>query len=159
MSGIFGGITRQQVAEIDRINGVEVAAPIAMLGEVLQTVQYPVDVTPLLPRHGSAVLRFRTTEHTMRGLASVPGPAGYLYLGQSLMRDFNADDLPVVERIGGREVPVCHNVGPTDVSSPFDPLSDWSAQCWAATAASPVRVNGRRELARSWSKYGSPCQS
>lgn len=130
LSGIFGGITRQQVAEIKGINGVEVAAPIAMLGEVLQTVTYPVDVTSLIRRQGSTVLRFRTTEHTMRGLASVPGPAGYVYVGQSVMRDFSADDLAVVERIGGRDVPVCHNLGPTDVSSPFDPLSDWSAQCW-----------------------------
>jgi len=130
LSGIFGGITSRQVAQIDGLDGVEIAAPIAMLGEVLQTVDYPVEVTRLVPRHGSAVLRFRTTERTTRGLASVAGPAGYLYVSQPLTRDLSADDLPVVQPVGGRKVPVCREVDPTDVLSPFDPLSDWYAQCW-----------------------------
>ena len=130
LSGIFGGITSRQVAQISDINGVEIAAPIAMLGEVLQTVDYPVDVTHLVPPRGSAVLRFSTIEHTTRGLGAVPGPAGYLYVSQSLARDFSADDLPVIEMIDGHKVAVCHELDPTDVSSPFDPLSDWGAQCW-----------------------------
>jgi putative ABC transport system permease protein len=131
LSGIFGGITREQVSTIEEVPGVTVAAPIAMLGQILQTVEYPVDVTQLLPDRGASLLRFSSTEHTMRGLAATPGPAGYIYLSDdTLARDLSADDLPVVEKRGGRHVAVCRSLPPASAESPFDPLSDWTAQCW-----------------------------
>jgi putative ABC transport system permease protein len=131
LSGIFGGIRRDQVAAVEDIPGVEIAAPIAMLGQVLQTVAYPVDVSELVPREGPFLLRFRSSEHTMRGLASVAGPAGYFYLSDAkLVRDLSADDLPVVETGPGKDPVVCLSLSPTSVDSPFDPLSVWSAQCW-----------------------------
>lgn len=131
LSGIFGGITLAQTAKIKAMAGVSVAAPIAMLGEVLETVDYPVDVTRLVGQSGRALLRFRTTEHTMRGLGTVPGPSGYLYVADSpVIRDLSGD-VPVTERVRGRRVPVCHNLDPSSgVTSPFAPLSTWSAQCW-----------------------------
>ena len=132
LSGIFGGITTKQVGIIETLDGVATAAPIAMLGEVLETVDYPIDVTGLVNATGPTLLRFSSVERTMRGLASVPGPSGYLYVSDNpIRRDFNADDLPVVERIEGRSVPVCSNLLGDEVDSPFDPLNSWSAQCWS----------------------------
>src|SRR5919197_4559063 len=48
LSGIFGGITLRQYAAVKRVPGVQVAAPIAMVGYVLQGVRVPVDLTELL---------------------------------------------------------------------------------------------------------------
>lgn len=131
LSGIFGGITNAQARTIGSLEGVQTAAPIAMLGEVLETVNFPVDVTSMVASDGPTLLRFRTTEHTTRGLASVPGPSGYVYVASKpLALDLNADDLPVVERVGGRSVPVCRDLAQGEASSPFQPIARWSAQCW-----------------------------
>lgn len=133
LSGLYGGITTRQARTIARLPGVETAAPIAMLGQILQTVAYPLDVTDLMSdATGPALLRYRTTEHSSRGLATVAGPAGYVYLTDRPMHlDFGSDDLATVERVGGRKVPVCRDISYGDVSSPFDPLSSWTAQCWS----------------------------
>ena len=54
LSGIFGGITLQQYAQIQKIPSVRLAAPIAMIGYVLQDVQIPIDVTNVLTPAASA---------------------------------------------------------------------------------------------------------
>src|SRR6478672_11330450 len=111
LSGIFGGITTAQVDTVKRIPGVEVAAPIAMIGEVLQTVDYPVDVTSLVGSSGPAVLRFTVTDHDLHGLATAPASAGYVYVGNQLSLDLGADDLPVKDSLpGGRDVTVCSDM-------------------------------------------------
>jgi ABC-type lipoprotein release transport system permease subunit len=131
LSGIFGGITTRQAEQIAAIRGVDVSAPIAMLGQVLETVDYPVDVTGLVGQRGDALLRFRTTDTTMRGLASTEGAAGYLYVSHTpVARDLAADDAPVTGQIGGRTVPLCRNLSSGAADSAFDPINRWSAQCW-----------------------------
>src|SRR3954470_16236506 len=52
LSGIFGGISTAQWRDVQRLAGVEVAAPLANLGYVLQTAEIPVDVSRALPAHG-----------------------------------------------------------------------------------------------------------
>jgi putative ABC transport system permease protein len=47
LSGIFGGITMAQYRAIKKIPGVEIAAPIATIGYVLEPVNIPIDLTAL----------------------------------------------------------------------------------------------------------------
>jgi hypothetical protein len=44
LSGIYGGITMAQWRQIEQIPGVQVAAPIAMVGYYLVNADFPVDL-------------------------------------------------------------------------------------------------------------------
>ncbi|MFB9675669.1 FtsX-like permease family protein [Streptosporangium vulgare] len=72
LSGIFGGITFDQYERIERINGVEVAAPIGMIGYVVQPVSVRIDVTGLLHEGDRTMLRVERTRVTDRGLTRIP---------------------------------------------------------------------------------------
>jgi ABC-type lipoprotein release transport system permease subunit len=81
LSGIFGGITMAQYQAIKRIPGVEIAAPIAMVGYVLETVPIVVDVTAALDGTAAQVLTVRDTRVSDRGLTQFPGlSVGYVYV-------------------------------------------------------------------------------
>ncbi|MFC5661704.1 FtsX-like permease family protein [Kitasatospora misakiensis] len=82
LSGQFGGITSAQWQQITGINGVEVAAPVAMLGYVQAGTSTRVDVTAQLdPAADRQLLRLRSTWHTDRGLSEAPDPgATYVYV-------------------------------------------------------------------------------
>lgn len=132
LSGLYGGITLEQADAVAKVAGVEVSAPIAMVGQVFQNVDVPVDVTDLVGESGPVLLRFATTETSMRGLATTSGPEGYLYVGSGVSLDLNVDDTPIVEQSGnGKPVPVCRDRGrPQSGGSPFDGAGRWQAQCW-----------------------------
>ncbi|MER6175640.1 FtsX-like permease family protein [Streptosporangium sp. NPDC001681] len=72
LSGIFGGITFDQYERIKRVNGVEVAAPIGMIGHVVHTAGVRVDVTDLLHEGDRTMLRVERTRVTDRGLTRIP---------------------------------------------------------------------------------------
>jgi ABC-type lipoprotein release transport system permease subunit len=81
LSGIFGGITIAQYQAIKKIPGVEIAAPIAMIGYVLETVAIPVDVTSVLDGTGAQVLTLTDTRVADRGLTRLPAQGeGYIYV-------------------------------------------------------------------------------
>ncbi|GAA2037961.1 hypothetical protein GCM10009839_44250 [Catenulispora yoronensis] len=63
LAGVFGGITRAQYERIRGLEGVDVAAPIAMVGYVLRTVDLPVDITSVVADAAS------------KSRAGIPGPA------------------------------------------------------------------------------------
>lgn len=132
LSGLYGGITTAQADAVAKIPGVEVSAPIAMIGQVLQTAEVPIDVTDLVGTDGPALLRFRTTEKTMRGLAQTPGPEGYVYVSTGVDLDLGSDDLAVIEKLpNGKTVPVCRDLPlPGSDGSPYDASARWSARCW-----------------------------
>lgn len=76
LSGQFGGITVAQWHRIQQLDGVQVAAPIAMVGYLLQTVEIPIDITDQLGTAGPEQL-FTTsiTRRTARGLSTFDQPA------------------------------------------------------------------------------------
>src|ERR1022692_2798440 len=81
LSGIFGGITLQQYAQIQKIPGVQLAAPIAMIGYILEGVQIPIDVTNVLTPAASQVLTLTDNRTTDRGLTRFPPSSiGYVYV-------------------------------------------------------------------------------
>src|SRR5919198_1351316 len=61
LSGIFGGITLRQYAAVQAMAGVQIAAPIAMVGYVLQDVRVPVDLTELLTARRRELFRIGVT--------------------------------------------------------------------------------------------------
>lgn len=79
LSGIFGGITSKQYHQIRAIPGVKVAAPIAMVGYTLPTLNMRVVLNDLLDRSQQQVLRVDFRWRSDRGLSEYPSPPVYVY--------------------------------------------------------------------------------
>jgi putative ABC transport system permease protein len=81
LSGIYGGITMAQWHQIEQIPGVEVAAPIAMVGytELNAYVSVPVPAAALAGS-GRQLYRISTTWVSDNGASRVTQPPAYLYV-------------------------------------------------------------------------------
>jgi putative ABC transport system permease protein len=81
LSGIYGGITMAQYHQIQQIPGVQVAAPIAMVGYAQLNAQVfePVPAAAL-GRSGPRLYRISTTWVSDNGASRVTQPPGYLYV-------------------------------------------------------------------------------
>jgi len=81
LSGIYGGITMAQYHQIEQIPGVQVAAPIAMVGYTLLLTQLS---SPLpaadLRRPGRQLYRVTTTWISQDGTSRVTQPPSYVYV-------------------------------------------------------------------------------
>ena len=73
LAGLFGGITLDQYQATAQVSNVDVAAPIAMIGYVLQTVYVPVDITPV--GGGDQLYRLTVTRTADRGNSVFPTTA------------------------------------------------------------------------------------
>ncbi len=110
LSGTYGGLTLEQAEAVKAVPGVEVAAPIAMLGFTYQAIPFSVDTAEWLPGDRTTLLRWRTTVTARNDTATTPGPAGYRYqtdralLGLEEMTDgWGSDDGPMPDWVyGGR---------------------------------------------------------
>jgi len=87
LSGIFGGITIAQYRQIAKLPGVQVAAPIAMVGYVLQSVQSAGNVDWLTVTLGPRQLRaprqlfsVQVSRVTDRGLVRLTDQRGFAYV-------------------------------------------------------------------------------
>ncbi|SCE72025.1 FtsX-like permease family protein [Micromonospora viridifaciens] len=80
-SGLFGGITREQLEQIRRLPDVELAAPIAMVGYTMVTVPVSFDVTDAVdPSLRQQVIRLDPTLAADRGLTRWPDAPAYVYV-------------------------------------------------------------------------------
>ncbi|GLL03205.1 FtsX-like permease family protein [Dactylosporangium matsuzakiense] len=80
LSGIYGGITPEQVRQIAALDGVEVAAPIAMVGYANQGRDYKLDLTNLVDRSlDRQLIRIGRTFLADRGLSSAKARANFVY--------------------------------------------------------------------------------
>jgi putative ABC transport system permease protein len=130
LSGIYGGISLEQYHRIQQIPGVQVAAPIAMVGYTLIRAGIPV----LLPaadnaRPGRQLYRYATTWVSAGGTIRVPQPPSFVYLTPDRLGLNSAgqtyEDLP-----GGARVTVCP--GPAaQPTSPFDVAAQSEGWCWS----------------------------
>jgi putative ABC transport system permease protein len=135
LSGIYGGITTAQYHEIASIPGVQVAAPIAMVG-------YTLISTPLtwpLPRGelagpGRQLYRTITTWVSDAGASRVSQPPSYLYVTPNRLKFGSLSGGSLEEVPGSAPVNVCpltpvqHGGGPED---PFGVAAQSDAQCWS----------------------------
>jgi putative ABC transport system permease protein len=157
LSGIFGGITLQQYAQIQKISGVQLAAPIAMIGYILQDVQIPIDVTNVLTPAASQVLTLTDNRTTDRGLTRFPSSSvGYVYVTndplQSQLKPGVSITVTPTTVIGstevlpnGQKVTVCPSYfHAPNLTSPFADYQAQDGYCWSrqdsAANAGPVQL-------------------
>jgi putative ABC transport system permease protein len=144
LSGIFGGITLEQYAQIQKIAGVQLAAPIAMIGYILQDVQIPIDVTNVLTPAASQVLTLTDNRTTDRGLTRFPSSSiGYVYVTDDPLQNQLKPGTSIIVKpttvIGttevlpnGQKVTVCPSY--FNVPNLTSPFADYQAQdgyCWS----------------------------
>jgi putative ABC transport system permease protein len=81
LSGLYGGITNAQYDEVKRVSGVDIAAPIAMLGYATTAIETPLDITDAVDRRlDRQVIRVDLTFLAERGLSTAPGKPRYVYV-------------------------------------------------------------------------------
>ena len=143
LSGIFGGITLQQYAQVKKIPGVQLAAPIAMLGYILESITLPVDVTGDLTSADAQVLTLTDTETTDRGLTKIPArPAGYVYVTSDPIQGYALPTLATINGTqvfgatetlpSGKHITICPQVTMETAASPFIDYEAEDGSCWSS---------------------------
>jgi len=87
LTGIYGGITLDQWAKIKALPGIDVAAPVAMVGYVVPLVYLPINMRPALPTSGDGVARMDVTWSFDNGLSREQQSPDFAYL--------TTDSLPI----------------------------------------------------------------
>jgi hypothetical protein len=152
LSGMFGGITMAQYQAIKRIPGVGVAAPIAMIGYVLMTVDFALDVTPVLTSGKAEVLTMTDDRVADRGLTRYPPePLGYIYVTpDNLTPQFPTGTYDPFTAIVGDQESLPNGTTPRVCAEyvavkPSSPLSDFQADdaaCWSWADGDGTGWNG-----------------
>src|ERR1039457_7279834 len=157
LSGIFGGITLQEYAQIQKIPGVQLAAPIAMIGYILQDVRIPIDVTSVLTPAASQVLTLTDNRTTDRGLTRFPSSSvGYVYVTNDPLQGqigpgtgFIVTPTNVIGSTevlpNGQKVTVCPSYFHVpNLTSPFADYQAQNGSCWSrqdlTANAGPVQL-------------------
>jgi putative ABC transport system permease protein len=132
LSGIYGGITMAQWHQIEQIPGVQVAAPIAMVGyaqldaEIFEPV--PAAALAALAGSGRQLYRASTTWVSDGGALRVTQPPGYLYVTPlrvtgNIQGERSTDGTGPGCEPGGVAVPPGTN--------PFGAAAQSYTQCWS----------------------------
>ena len=109
LSGLYGGITTEQWHRIAAIPGVDVAAPIAMVGYTLLISGSSDGSLPAADyaRPGRQLYRIRTTWISDGGTSRIPQPGGYLYVTPRPLQ-FDQENGAIRELLpGGKRATVC----------------------------------------------------
>jgi putative ABC transport system permease protein len=135
LSGVYGGITMAQYYQIAQIPGVQVAAPIAMVGYTLLVPQlsFPLPEADL-SRPGRQLYRITTTWISQGGASRVTPSPSFVYVTPQRL---GVDDqitgyLPTEQLPGGQTVTLC----PTDVNlepdvDPFGAAAQSDCTAWS----------------------------
>ena len=117
LSGLYGGITMADYQQIQHVPGVEVAAPVAMVGYSLpiQPVAVPLPASSL-SGSGRQLFRYDTTWVSADGSTRIQQPASYVYLTSSPLSMDNETGASY-ENQGQERVQVCPVPG--RAASPF----------------------------------------
>jgi putative ABC transport system permease protein len=130
LTGIFGGISLDQYEQIKKVPGVDVAAPIANIGYVLQSTDIPVDVTDLLDSSPRQVFRISSTWTADRGLSTYRDRDNYVYVSRSPF-DFSKG-IEEYDPVTRKAQSVCDSYNASaGRPSPFDPQNRTSLICWS----------------------------
>lgn len=144
VSGIYGGISQAQVAQIRDLPGVEIAAPVAVVGITEQLAQVPVDVQDQLGPADRQVLRVAVTRGYDDGSTTRPDSPQYLYATRAAATPFPAGQAVVgdqlygpTEVIAGAKTPICAlSAADPDATRPFTDDVRSGEACWSAVAGS-----------------------
>jgi len=143
-AGQGGGITLAQYHTIAGLPGVQVAAPVAMIGQVMQTVDVTIDITSLLTGAQRQLFVASVTRADDQGLSTVTSPdADFSYVTVNPLRlagqpgvDGDVPAVTLEEDPSGGHPPVC--VQP----APATPRAQAAAQlahlgtCWSTAPGS-----------------------
>jgi putative ABC transport system permease protein len=130
LSGIYGGITRAQYHQIQRVPGVQVAAPIAMVGyALLQAAVWEPVPAAALAGAGRQLYRFSTTWVSGSGASRATQPPSYLYV-TPLRLNGGYNGIPPTDGTG----PGC--MLPGDIvlppgTNPFGTAAQSHTGCWS----------------------------
>jgi len=133
LSGVFGGISLGQYDTVRSLPGVEVAAPVAMIGSVVPSV----DLTVLVPKSVGGhreVYRVSTRWTADRGLSSLPDSPSYVYVTpQALTSNTTLPrrDSEALPGSGPRTVCPDARTQPGQAKGPFDPDYRSQFSCWS----------------------------
>lgn len=109
LSDIFGGITMAQYRQIQEMPGVDVAAPVAMIGYMLPSLYLPIRVDALETSNTQQIFRVSTASVAQRGLSVYPGGTGYIYVTRQRL-DFSRNGIASQQDpISGTPVRVCQS--------------------------------------------------
>ena len=130
LSGIYGGISTAQYHQIQQVPGVQVAAPIAMVGyaQLLGGIFWPVPAAALAGS-GRQLYRFSTTWVSDNGTSRVTQPPSYLYV-TPLRLTGGYNSIPATDGTG----PGCMLAGDTPVppgGNQFGTTAQSSTRCWS----------------------------
>jgi len=130
LSGIYGGITMAQWHQIREIAGVQVAAPIAMVGYAFMQAQFPVPIPAAdIARPGRQLYRVSTTWVSANGATRIPEPPSYVYVTPDRVR-FSLTDGSTSEILpGGPTVTSCPASGAA--AGPFSFAARAGASCFS----------------------------
>lgn len=137
LSDHFGGITLDQVTQIRSVPGVDVAAPIAMVGFGSRGGGAPVELGSSVPSDRRSLFRLRSTRVVDGGLTRIELPNHYSYFtpNEIQFNSGNPRNDPSLEIANGQQVPVCREEAdaPPEPSGDSDPVlgcyslsRDWS---------------------------------
>jgi putative ABC transport system permease protein len=130
LSGIYGGITMAQDHQIQQVPGVQVAAPIAMVGyaQLEAAVFEPVPAVALAGS-GRQLYRYSTTWVSGNGASRVAQPPSYLYV-TPLRLTGGYNDIPPTDGTG----PGCmlmQSKPPAPGTNPFGTAAQSHTGCWS----------------------------
>ena len=138
VTSLSGGITLSQYQAIAHLPGVRVAAPMTMVGYVLQTVTLPVAVPAAAVRHTPALFVAGLTRTTDQGLTAITQPgAAYTYLTSNRLQTVThpgQGDSPygVYETAPGGSRLVCpFQARAPDLADPFAARATSRGTCWS----------------------------
>lgn len=163
-AGQVGGISLAQYRTIAGLPGVDVAAPVALLGQVTQHVDVVLDVTDLLTAARPQVVVADVTHRSDRGLSRFVTPAAtYSYVTDRPLqvlgagdgqRDADAAVTTVEHQPDGRRLPVCTLPAPSTPAAAAAIALAHLGRCWSTAAGSPAPVRlprGHVGLVVPWS--------
>ena len=151
LTGTYGGITIDQVKRIAGIPDVDIAAPVAVLGQTTRNVLMTVDVGGVLGSRDHAMVRFALAGTAMNGTAHTTTQIGYLYLTRAPLTsiddkataDLSASPAQVEQR-GGRSLYACLA---SDAGMPATrPSAAFQQQCWSAASRDTASRQPRVEV-------------
>jgi putative ABC transport system permease protein len=129
LSGIYGGITMAQWHQIEQVPGVQVAAPIAMVGyaQLEAAIFVPVPAAALAGT-GRQLYRISTTYVSDNGASRVARPPSYLYVTPRPVTP--PDGQPVTDGTGPGCMLGNGNPWPRG-TGPFGPAAQSDTLCWS----------------------------
>jgi len=132
LAGIYGGITSAQWRQIQDIPGVQVAAPIAMVGYALLGTSISWPLPPgSLAQPGRQLYRTTTTWVSEGGTTQITQPPSYLYVTPRPL-SFDSSSAGTDEVLpGGATVSVCPPELPQPGDNPFGAVVQGTAECWS----------------------------